>query len=276
MVYTPESPLRHPGRLAAAMLRDLVASRELAWRLFIRDFSSQYRQSLLGYFWVFVPPLVAALPWLYLSSQDILKAGSTGIPYVAYVLAGTTLWSAFTDALNCPASTLSGGRAMMSKINFPREALIVAGLGQMLVNLLIRLVLVLAVLLFVRVPLGAELALAPLGVAAVVIAGLALGMLTAPVSMLYGDVNRAIGFFTMFWMILTPVVYVPSGRLSALLARWNPASPLIVTARDFLTCQPPEHLAGFLWVTGAALVLLVVGWFACRLTLPIIVERMGG
>ena len=95
--------------------------------------------------------------------------------------------------------------------------------------------------------------------------------------LLYSDVARGIGILTMFWMILTPVVYAtPSGRLAGWLARWNPASPLIVTARDLLTCQAPLHLAGFIWVTTAALVLMVLGWFACRLTLPILVERMGG
>ena len=36
-VYTPESELRSPGRLLRAMFRDLLASRELAWRLLVRD-----------------------------------------------------------------------------------------------------------------------------------------------------------------------------------------------------------------------------------------------
>ena len=38
-------------------VRNLVNSRELAWRLFVRDTSAQYRQSVLGYLWVFIPPL---------------------------------------------------------------------------------------------------------------------------------------------------------------------------------------------------------------------------
>ncbi len=60
VVYTPESRLRHPLQLFQEMGRDLLASRELAWRLMVRDISAQYRQSFLGIFWAFVPPIVTA------------------------------------------------------------------------------------------------------------------------------------------------------------------------------------------------------------------------
>ena len=39
------------------MLRDLVASRELAWRLAVRDISSQYRLAFLGFLWAIILPL---------------------------------------------------------------------------------------------------------------------------------------------------------------------------------------------------------------------------
>ncbi|MEO0936498.1 MAG: ABC transporter permease, partial [Cyanobacteria bacterium J06641_2] len=50
-IYTPESLLRHPSRLFKQMWFDLLSSRELAWRLLIRDISAQYRQSFLGIIW---------------------------------------------------------------------------------------------------------------------------------------------------------------------------------------------------------------------------------
>src|SRR5262245_53713285 len=88
-VYTPESPLRHPVKLFSDMIRDLLASRELAWRLFVRDTRAQYRNSLLGYAWVFIPPLVAALPFVFLNSQGVIKISETPLPYGAYAMIGT-------------------------------------------------------------------------------------------------------------------------------------------------------------------------------------------
>jgi lipopolysaccharide transport system permease protein len=36
---------------------EIVAGRELACRLFVRDLSAQYRQGYLFYLWAFLPPL---------------------------------------------------------------------------------------------------------------------------------------------------------------------------------------------------------------------------
>ena len=46
--YGPESQMRQPLRLAGSMLRDLAASRELAWRLMVRNLSASYRQTAFG------------------------------------------------------------------------------------------------------------------------------------------------------------------------------------------------------------------------------------
>ena len=42
VVYTPQSQLRHPVLLFQQMWRDLLASRELAWQLMVRDISARY------------------------------------------------------------------------------------------------------------------------------------------------------------------------------------------------------------------------------------------
>jgi lipopolysaccharide transport system permease protein len=56
IVYSPDSELLSFGKLLRSMWSDLLASRELAWRLLVRNISAQYRQSLLGA----VPPRHAA------------------------------------------------------------------------------------------------------------------------------------------------------------------------------------------------------------------------
>ena len=73
IIYTPESQMRSPRRLIRDMFRDLKASSELAWRLFIRDIAAQYRQSLLGVFWAFLPPIVMGLIFIILQSKKIVN-----------------------------------------------------------------------------------------------------------------------------------------------------------------------------------------------------------
>ncbi len=276
-VYTADSPLLRPTQFFKEMMRDLLASRELAWRLFIRDIQAQYRQTLLGYVWAFLPPLATSLTFMFLSSQQILSIGATPIPYPAFVLIGTTLWQTFVDALNAPLKLVQSSREMLAKINFPREALILAGLGEVLFNFAIRSVILVFAILWFKIPISYELCLAPLGVASLIAFGLMLGILVTPIGMLYQDVSRGLLVVTGFWMLLTPVIYpTPRTWPASLLSKWNPVSTLIVSTREWLTGSAGANPAAFLAVTAATLILTVLGWILYRLAMPHLVERMGG
>ena len=277
IVYTPESPLRHPGRLLRAMFRDLVASRELAWRLFVRDLSAQYRQTYLGYLWAFLPPLVAAATFIFLQSQGIVHITGTPVPYAAFAMMGTLLWQVFVDAIQSPITAVQGAKPMLAKINFPREAILMAGLYMVVFNFLIRLVLLAVVMAVWRVKPDIGLLLFPLAVVSLLTCGFAVGLALLPLGALYGDVGRGMGILAQFWMLLTPVVYPASTEgVAGWLATWNPAAPVLTTAREALSGVPFTHLPAFIGISVAAAVLCFLGLLAYRLVIPILIERMGG
>lgn len=275
-IYTPESPLRNPTRLVGEMFRDLKASRELAWRLFVRNIRAQYRQSLLGYIWAFLPPIATSLAFMYLNSQSIVNVGDTGMPYPAFVLIGTTLWQTFVDSINAPIKMVQTSRAMLTKINFPREALLLAGCGEVVFNFLIRSLIVLVAMIWFHIVPTAAIALAPVGFLALMAFGTMVGLLLTPAGILYQDIGRGLTIVTSFWMLLTPVVY-PASRngAAAFLAKWNPVSPLVTTTRDWLTGGQMAHIPAFILVTVVSIVLLLCGWVLYRLALPHLISRIG-
>ena len=276
VVYTPESQLRHPRQLVRSMVTDLLASRELAWRLLVRNISAQYRQSLLGYLWAFVPPIVTTLSWVFLNSQQILNVGTTDIPYPAYVMVGTLLWQGFVDALNSPLRLITSSKSMLATINFPREALILAGLGEVLFNFTIRLVLMLIVFVWFRIAIPPTILLAPVGILALMALGLMIGILLAPLGVLYQDIGRGLAIITTMWFFVTPVVYPPPTRWPAsLLAQVNPVSPLLITTRELLTTGTVSQAGSFLLITSTTLGLMLAGWVLYRLAMPHLIERMG-
>jgi lipopolysaccharide transport system permease protein len=274
-VYSPDSELLNFGKLARGMARDLMAARELAWRLLVRNISAQYRQSLLGYAWAFIPPLFTSLIWIFLNSQRILGIGDTGMPYPVFVIIGTVLWQTFTEALNSPLQMVNQSKAMLAKINFPREALILTGIGQVLFNFAIRALLLVLVIAWFQVPIHASLLLAPLGVMALIGLGTMIGLLLTPLGMLYHDVGRALGYATQALFFLTPVIYpVPKATWAATLIKLNPVTPLLQTTRDWLTGGQASQLYGFSWVCGITLVLLFAGWVLYRIAMPHLISRM--
>ena len=276
-VYSPEPLLQHPWKMLKAIAADVWAGRELAWRLFMRDLKAQYRQTILGYVWAFLPPLVASATFIFLQSQGITRIEGTGIAYAAFAMMGTLLWQVFVDSMQSPLNSFNAAKGMLVKINFPREAVLVGGLYMVIFNLFIRLLLVIAVMVWWQVPVDQTVLFFPVAMAALMAAGFAIGLALLPISSLYGDVSRVIPIVSGFWMLLTPVVYPPRTEgLAGWLATWNPVSPLIITARECLTAQPLSMLGPFFIVFACSLVVIFLGLVGFRIAMPHLIARMGG
>lgn len=276
-IYSPEPLLGHPVRMVNSIFKDIVAGRELAWRLFLRDLSAQYRQTYFGYIWAFLPPLAASLTFIFLNSQGIIKIDTGGVPYPAFAMMGTLLWQVFVDAIQSPPQALAMARPMLAKINFPREAILLGGIYMVIFNFLIRLLLVAGVMIFWKIQPSATLLFFPVAMFALLLTGFCIGLVLVPISGLYGDVQKALPMVTGFWMLLTPVVYpARTEGLAGILATWNPVSPLITTAREALSGVELSMFMPFMLVSCGAMLVTFLGLLGFRIAMPHLIVRMGG
>ncbi|MDX2479878.1 MAG: ABC transporter permease, partial [Desulfuromusa sp.] len=273
---SPESRLLRPHELFKDMFADLRSCRFLAWRLFVRNMAAQHRQTVLGYLWLLLVPIVQTLLWVFLNAQKVINVGVTDIPYPAFVLTGTLLWQGFADAIMTPIQQIQASKQMLTKIHFPHEAIMLASLGQVLVNFGVRLILMVIVYLWFGIPLTTSLLLAPLGILALLAFGMMLGLLLTPLSLLYGDVQKMLVMGLSIWFFITPVIYPPpTAGWAALMAKLNPVSPLLVTTRQWLTGSELTQLGPFTVVVVATLILSLFGWVVYRLAMPHLIERIG-
>jgi lipopolysaccharide transport system permease protein len=257
------------------MWRDLLASRELAWRLMVRDIRAQYRQSFLGILWAFIPPIVTAVGFTLAANAKVVNIGVTDLPYPAYVMFSMTLWQTFVEALNGPVQGVTAAKAMLAKINFPREALILAKLGQVFFNFAIKLFLIVGLFIWFQMPVTWSVVLAPVALIHLVMLGTFLGLLLAPLGALYQDFSNGLTLVTGLWLFLTPVVYpVPSSGTFGTLVKLNPVTPLLVTTRELATTGILSDPQGFWVVSLLAIVGLLLAWLIYRLAIPFVVERM--
>jgi lipopolysaccharide transport system permease protein len=275
VTYTPESRLRHPRKLAKQMWRDLLASRELAWRLLVRDISAQYRQSFLGIAWAFLPPIIMASGFTLAHDAKVINIQATDLPYPAYVMFSTALWQTFVEALNGPIQAVMGAKPMLARVNFPREALILAKLGEVFFNFAIKVILIIALFLWFQIPVSWTVILAPIALIHLVFLGTFLGILLAPLGILYQDITRGLTLITGFWLFLTPVVYpVPKQGIFGFLVQLNPVTPLLVTTRELATTGVISDPVRFWVVSAITLLGLIITWVTFRLAMPFVVERV--
>jgi lipopolysaccharide transport system permease protein len=275
VIYTPESLLKHPLKLFQQMWRDLLASRELARRLMVRDISAQYRQSFLGIIWAFLPPIFMATGFTLASNANVINVGKTDLPYPAYVMFSTALWQTFAEALNGPVQAVTVAKPMLARVNFPREALILAKMGEVFFNFAIKLILIVALFIWFHISVSWTVILTPIALIHLVLLGTFIGILLAPFGVLYQDVSKGLTLFTGFWLFLTPVVYpVPNAGIFGFLVNLNPVTPLLVTVRELATTGVVSEPWRFWIVSVITIVGLLLTWIGFRLAMPFVVERV--
>ncbi|MGD1909706.1 MAG: ABC transporter permease [Rivularia sp. (in: cyanobacteria)] len=257
------------------MWLDLLASRELAWRLLIRDISAQYRQSFLGIIWAFLPPIVMAAGFTLANQAQVINIGETDLPYPAYVMFSTALWQTFVEAINGPVKAVTVAKPMLARVNFPREALIIAKLGEVFFNFAIKLILIIGLFIWFRVPITWTVILAPVALIHLIFLGTFIGVLLSPLGVLYQDVSKGLTLVTSFWLFLTPVVYpVPTEGVFSNLVKLNPVTPLLITTRELATTGIISEPLGFWVVSIITIIGLFITWVGFRLAMPFVVERV--
>lgn len=274
-IYTPDSALRRPTVLLRDMFADLLSSRSLAWRLATRDIKAQYRDSLLGFLWAFVTPVFSAATWIVLNAAGIVRVAETDIPYPAYVFTGTMLWQIFNESLTSPLAQLNSSRSMLSKLNFPREAVLLAGVIKVSFAAGIKLLIIIPVLFVFKVVPDLHLLLFPIALLALIMVGTSLGLLLAPIGMLYGDIARLLPILTQIGMYTAPVVFaLPAEGLFRTVFMLNFMTPVMLTARAWITGFASPMPLYFLAVMAGSAILLFIAWVIFRITMPVIIERM--
>lgn len=259
------------------IVRDIRPAHELAMRLFLRDIKSQYRQSFLGFFWYLIPPLLTAALWMFLNQASVISMAETSIPYPLFVIIGTVLWQVFAESINQPLQSVMANKSILTKINFPRESLLLSGLYTVVFNFWPKILVLIAGFFYFNLKLSIGLIFFPAGMVAILFLGFTIGLLLTPVGLLLNDVARGIGVILPFAMYLTPVVYpIPATGYAAIVMEFNPMAKLLNYTRDWFSGYLLYIPNGFYLIVTGTFLLFMIGMLAYRLSMPIITERFGG
>lgn len=240
----------------------------IARLLFRANLRSRHRRTLLGYAWLAIPGLVLAATLTLLRKGALFQIGETALPYPLFVLSGMFLWQSFADAINLPIQQLNQQRRFLSLVPAPFQSVLIAALGEVLLNLAVRLTILGVAMLGFGLSPSASWLLIPLAGIGMVGFGFAVGLLIAPFAQLFDDIVTMTAMAVMFAMLLSPVLYpIPPGSVLAL----NPLTALLMNARDWMAGMPAS--ASVLPIAALTITMLVPGWLLNVLSRPHIAAR---
>jgi lipopolysaccharide transport system permease protein len=247
-------------------LKEVWRYRDLLWLFVKRDFTAQYKQTILGPLWHFIQPIFTTIVFLMVFGK-IANIPTDGIEPVLFYMSGISIWNYFSACLTATSNTFVANAGIFGKVYFPRLIIPLSTVMSNIVKFAIQFSLLLAVMVYYgfkhqQFHFGASWLLIPLLILMMSGLGLGLGIIISSLTTKYRDFNVLIGFAVQLLMYATPVAYPLSylkGKSFAGWIAWNPLTPIVEAFRYGLFGIGTVDVSGLLYSGGFILLMLFIG-----------------
>jgi len=187
--------------------------RELLGLLVRRELKARYKDSVLGFLWSLVRPLMMMIVYvvaigLFLgASLSPTNPGGT-VDFPVYIFAGLTVWNLFSEIVGVGTGAIINNGGLVKKIYLPREVFPLSVIGSALVNFVIQLAILYVATWFTRFhPSPKDLLWAIVGTALVLVWATAFAFLLSAINVYLRDVAYLVEIVLLFGFWTSPVVY---------------------------------------------------------------------
>ncbi len=251
-----------------ARLRELYRYRELIRNLVARDLKVRYRNSILGFIWCLVNPLLMMLVFTFVFTILMKSA----IPkYPIFILTGILAWNFQSAAVSQSVGSIVSNSALVMKVYFPREVLPISVVLSNAVNFVLALIALFAMIFAFGVHLSYTLVFLPLILLTQIIFAIGLSLFLSALTVYFRDVEIITETVLLAWFFLTPIIYRMEDlfpQYSRLMYIANPMASIVSAYRDVLYSggMPALDFLGRTFVTSV--IALALGYVFFRRMSP--------
>ena len=187
-------------------LKELKAYRDLFYFLVWRDIKVLYAQTVLGFSWAILNPLVQIIIFSVIFGK-VANISTDGIPYVLFSTVAIIPWTYMSESMNASSQSLVSGQNLLGKVYFPRVIFPLTSVLAKLVDFSISLMLVVAVMFYYQISPTRNLVYLPLLVLLMMVIPTGIGLWFSALAIRYRDVKFAMPFVIRMLIYSAPILY---------------------------------------------------------------------
>ena len=248
-------------------LYEIWRYRDLLWIFVKRDFTTFYKQTILGPIWFFIQPLISTIVFTVIFNR-VAGIPTDEIPPFLFYMSGIIAWNYFSSCLTSTSGTFTTNAGLFGKVYFPRVIVplstVVSGLFRFGVQLLMFLGFYFYYLKLGKYQINPSvqiLLFLPILIIQMAMLGQGLGMIISSLTTKYRDLNYLVSFGTQLMMYASPIVYplsvVPENYKLYILA--NPMTPVIEGFRQAFIGKGIMEINLLIYSTVFSLITFLIG-----------------
>lgn len=189
--------------------KELKQYRDLFYFLVWRDIKVLYAQTILGFAWAILQPLIQIVIFTVVFGK-VAKVSSEGFPYFLFSTVAVIPWTYMSQAMTQSSQSLVTGQNMLGKVYFPRLIFPITPVLSRMVDFGISMVIIFCVMLYYKVLPTWNLLLLPLFIILMMSVPAGIGMWLSALAIRYRDVKHAMPFVVRMLIYTAPIVYSAS------------------------------------------------------------------
>ena len=189
--------------------RELNEYRDLFYFLIWRDIKALYAQTILGFSWAVLAPLIQIVIFTIIFGK-VAKLDTDGIPYFLYSTVAIIPWTYMSNALTASSQSLVTNSQMLGKVYFPRLIYPMVSVLSKLVDFTISLLILIPVMIYYDIVPGWNMLYLPLLFFMMVAVPAAFGTWLSSLAIRYRDVKFAMQFVVRLLIYTAPILYSAS------------------------------------------------------------------
>ena len=185
---------------------EIFEYKDLLFFLVKREIIVLYKQTVLGFLWAIIRPLITMVIFTFIFS-GLAKIPSDGVPYQIFSFCALVPWYYFSSSLNKSTNSLLSASGMFTKVYFPRIIIPLVPIISGLVDFLISFLVLIIMMFYYDVSISITIIYLPFLVLIICLFSFGIGLWLSALALQYRDVKYAISYFSQILMYAAPVVW---------------------------------------------------------------------
>ena len=214
--------------------KELKEYRDLFFFLVWRDVKVLYAQTILGFAWAVLQPLIQILIFTIIFGK-VAKISTDGFPYILFSSVAIIPWTYMSQAMTQSSQSLIQGQNMLGKVYFPRLIFPLTSVLAKLVDFAISFLIIACIMIYYSVVPTWNMLLFPLFIVFMMSVSGGIGMWLSAMAIRFRDVKHAMPFAVRMLMYTAPIVY----SASSIPPQWKfiySLNPIVGVIEGFRAC----------------------------------------
>jgi lipopolysaccharide transport system permease protein len=243
-------------------LKELYRFRELLYAVTYRDIKVRYKQSVMGFLWAVLMPILIVMSGVVVRYAYGLVAGKPlNTQDIASVAVKSVPWAFLVSSIRFACNSLTSNYSLVTKIYFPKEIFPISAVLACLFDFFVATVALVILLLLMRIGWSVYLVWTPVLLLTMVLLATGIGMIVSAASLFFRDVKYIIEVLLTFGIFFTPVFYEVS--MLGDKGKWlllNPLAPILEGLSASVVNHQSPALSSFAYSLGFSLVTFFAGF----------------